>query len=245
MLERLLPLLDVVVLEQNAAGLLEKLLPFPSWFLEYCTDAKASKETLKLDSPFLSDFLGRATEFWNAGVDGLLDSGPWNETSVNGRDWMLHATAVLLSGRRILLLEPAKVPLEETQVLLQKGRQKSLDFRTVKTKQRSLRKVQQRYLALLDAVPDWVLVVHKDGSLLEYSTGRDELFEDMQLEVGRAIADVLPADLAAQILPQLENVISSGRPQMWKYKNAAQSIEILMLATGEDEAMCILRPKSK
>ena len=246
MLERLLPLLDIVLLEPDAGGAFNGLVPFPAWFLDYYPDAKAPETPLDLDWPFLTDFLVKAGEFWNAGEEGALASGSWSETDLSGKERMLQATAIVSSGRKVLLIEPARVPLEEAQVLLQKGRQKNLDFRTVKRKQRSLRKVQQRYLALLDAVPDWVLVIHQDGLILEYSPGRDELFEDIHLETGKKVGDLFPPDLVQQLLPQLENVISSGRPQMWKYRGGRSgAVEILLLATGEDEAMCILRPKSR
>ena len=246
MLERLLPFLDIVLLEQDSSGAFSGLVPFPSWFQDYYPDAKAPETPLHLDWPFLTDFLLKATEFWSAGEEGAVASGPWSETDISGKERMLQATAILSSGRKILLIEPARVPLEEAQVLLQKGRQKNLDFRTVKRKQRSLRKVQQRYLALLDAVPDWVLVIHQDGLILEYSPGREELFEGIHLETGKMVTELFPADLTKQLLPQLENVISSGRPQMWKYRGGRSgSVEILLLATGEDEAMCILRPKSR
>jgi PAS domain-containing protein len=246
MLERLLPFLDIVVVEQELDGSFHGIVPFPQWFLDFFPDARAPETALDFESksPFLSDFISRAAELWKTGEEGSMGSGAWTETDSTGTERTLHATAVSLSGRRILLIEPAKVPVQEAQVLLQKGRQKSLDFRTVKRKQRSLRKVQQRYLALLDAVPDWVFIVHQDGSLVEYSKGRETLFESSDPETGKQISDFLPQDLSAQLSSLIENVISSGRPQMWKYRQESRSIEVLILATGQDEAMCILRRKS-
>lgn len=245
MLERLLPFLDIVVVEQQPDGSFRGTIPFPQWFLDFFPDAHAPETSVDLEtrSPFLGEFISRAAELWNTGEEGSLGSGSWTETDAQGNERTLHATAVCLSGRKILLIEPAKVPVAEAQVLLQKGRQKSLDFRTVKRKQRSLRKVQQRYLALLDAVPDWVFVVHQDGSLLEYSRGREPLFESSEPETGKQLSDFLPHDLSAQLASQIENVISGGRPQMWKYRQESKSIEVLILATGQDEAMCILRRK--
>ena len=243
MLERLFPFLDIAVLEQDSDQSFKGITPFPSWFLAYFPDAKPQETSIHLDWPFLADFLSRAVELWNGSEESSVLSGPWNESDASGKDKMLQATAVLASGRKLLVLEPARVPLEEAQVLLQKGRQKNLDYRTVKRKQQSLRKVQQRYLTLLDAVPDWLLVVHEDGSLLEYSSGRAGLFADIQLQVGKNINHLLPPDFAEELFPQIQNVISSGRPQMWRYRGS-QPVEVLVLATGSDEALCILRPKN-
>ncbi|MCI0411612.1 hypothetical protein L0222_02290 [bacterium] len=246
MLERLLPFLDIAVVEQQPDGSFRGIVPFPQWFLDFFPDAHAPETAVDLESrsPFLGEFISRSAELWNTGQEGSIESGSWTETDAKGKDRTLHAIAVCLSGRKILLIEPAKVPVEEAQVLLQKGRQTSLDYRTVKRKQRSLRKVQQRYLALLDAVPDWVFVVHQDGSLVEYSRGREPLSESTEPESGMQLSDFLPQDLSAQLASQIENVISSGRPQMWKYRQESKSIEVLILATGQDEAMCILRWKS-
>jgi PAS domain-containing protein len=244
MIERLLPFLDIVLLEQQPDGSFQVVVPFASWFLQFYPNAGEAGAAINLDKfPFLADFLTRATELWNKSGEGAVASGAWIESDLSGSDRMLQATAVSVSGRRLLLIEPARVPLQEAQLLLQKGRQTSLDFRTVKRKQKSLRKVQQRYLALLDAVPDWVFVIHQDGSILEYSSGRETLFDSLEPEVGKDIKEVFPADLASQLFFQIDNVISSGRPQLWKYQHANGNLEILILATGQDEAMCILRKR--
>lgn len=245
MLERVLPFLNIVVLEQGPDQTFNVFAPFPSWFLQFYPDAGAADISLNIGGrfPFMNDFLSRAVEFWESGSEGAMPSGPWVETDVSGKDQMLQATAISVSGRRLLLMEPAKVPLEEAQLLLQKGRQTSLDFRTVKRKQKSLRKVEQRYLALLDAVPDWVFVIHRDGSILEYSVGREKLFEITEPEIGKQIGELFPANLASELRSQMENVISTGRPQLWKHQDPAGALEILMLATGTDEAMCILRKR--
>jgi PAS domain-containing protein len=245
MFDRLLPFLDIVALELTQDNAFHVVVPFPSWFLQFYPEAGAAGITINPEEQFsfLGDFLIRAADFWKTGSEGSIVSGAWVETDVSGKDRMLQATAISVSGRKLLLVEPARVPLEEAQLLLQRGRQTSLDFRTVKRKQRSLRKVQQRYLALLDAVPDWVFVVQQDGSILEYSSGREELFESMEPETGKNISDVLPADLATQLIPQIEIVISSGKPQLGKYRRAEGSVEVLILATGQDEAMCILRKR--
>jgi|GEM_PF-6526943 len=245
MIERLLPFLDIVVLEQTEDNTFQVIVPFPSWFLQFYPEAGAAGIALNPEEkfPFLGDFLVRAGDFWKTGTEGSIASGPWVETDLSGKDRMLQATAVSVSRRKLLLLEPARVALEEAQLLLQRGRQTSLDFRTVKRKQKSLRKVQQRYLALLDAVPDWIFVLHQDGTIVEYNTGREQLFESMEPRTGKPISEVLPADLATELQSQTENVISSGRPQLWKYRHAGGSLEILILATGQDEAMCILRKR--
>jgi len=242
MLERLLPFLDIVVLEQMENSGFQIFVPFPSWFLEFYPDAGAADVRLKIGEKFtfLNDFLSRATEFWKHGSEGSLPSGPWIETDLSGKDRMLQAFAISVSSRSILLIEPARVPLEEAQLLLQKGRQSNLDLRTVKRKQKSLRKVQQRYTALLESVPDWIFVIHQDGSILEYSAGREDLFENFEPESGKNVRDVFPGDLATQLIAQLEIVISTGRPKIWKHH---ATLEILMLATGPDEALCVFRKR--
>jgi PAS domain-containing protein len=244
MIERLLPFLDIVLLEQQPDGTFRVVVPFASWFLQFYPNAGEADTTINLDQfQFLSDFLIRAVDLWNKPGEGSMASGAWIETDVSGNDRMLQAIAVSVSGRRLLLVEPARVPLQEAQLLLQKGRQTNLDLRTVKRKQKSLRKVQQRYSALLDAVPDWVFVIHQDGSILEYSSGREPLLDSLEPEVGKDIKEIFPADLAAQLFFQVGNVISTGQPQLWKYHDANGNLEILMLATGQDETMCILRKR--
>jgi PAS domain-containing protein len=243
MLERLFSFLDIVVLEPQPHGGFRGVTQFPRWFLEYHPNAREPGATLHFDSPFFVDFSMRAAEFWNAGVEGLIESGSWTETDDLGKDWMLQATAVVLSQNRYMILVPAQVAMQEAQILLQKGREKTLKYRSVKTKQRSLRKVEQRYETLLTAVSDWIFIVDQASTILEVSSGREELFEEFKPRPGEQLANWVPSDLASQLLPQIQNVISSGRPQLWRYKTSADSLEILILATGQDEAMCILRKR--
>lgn len=243
MLERLFSLLDIVVLEPQAHGGFQGAAPFPQWFLHYHPDAKSAGTVLHFESPFLVDFTMKAASLWNSGSEGSMSSGSWTETDEKGNDWMLQASAAVVSGRKFLLIEPARVPLQEAQILLQKSREKSLDFRTVKRKQRSLRKVEQRYLTLLDAVPDWIFVVDRSGTILEYSSGREELFDEFKPKTGARLGELAPSDLSGQLMSQIENVISTGRAQMWRYRSSVDALEILILATGQDEAMCILRKK--
>jgi PAS domain-containing protein len=242
MLERLLPFLDIVVLEQKENGTFQIFAPFPSWFLEFYPEAGEADVRLKVGEkfPFLNDFLSRATDFWKRGSEGSLPSGGWVETNLSGKERMLQAFAISVSGRSILLIEPARIPLEEAQLLIQKGRQTNLNLRTVKRKQKSLRKTQQRYEALLETVPDWVFVIHQDGSILEYSAGREALFENFELESEKKVNDLFPGDLAPQFMSNLEIVISTGRPKIWKHD---ANLEILMLASGPDEALCVFRKK--
>lgn len=72
--------------------------------------------------PFLENFLFDAEQFWMSATGGRLSSGPWIETSGDQEDIALEASALLVDGDMILLLEDLGSKYLDNVALLQKGR---------------------------------------------------------------------------------------------------------------------------
>ena len=127
-LTELLAALDVIVIEKINDDTFSVVGEIPAWFSWFYAEAAASPGNIRfeLTSPFLENFLIDAEQFWNSGQTGRLNSGSWEEKGPSGREDHLEAGALLLNGRKILLIALLGVAHEERRRLLQIAREKAL-----------------------------------------------------------------------------------------------------------------------
>jgi PAS domain S-box-containing protein len=102
----------------------------PSWFQKLCPDIRPGSlpEPPEEHFPFLLNFLVDAREFWASGNEGRIRSGAWIQVTPDGEEMALEASAVLLKGARILLIESCQYAYSEKQALVQTGRLMALDL---------------------------------------------------------------------------------------------------------------------
>jgi hypothetical protein len=102
----------------------------PSWFQKLCPDIRPGSlpEPPEEHFPFLLNFLVDAREFWASGNEGRIRSGAWIQVTPDGEEMALEASAVLLKGTCILLIESCQYAYSEKQALVQTGRLMALDL---------------------------------------------------------------------------------------------------------------------
>ncbi len=124
----LLAALDVIVIEKKMDDTFSVLGEVPAWFSWFYAEAAVIPANVRFDltSPFLENFLIDAEQFWSAAQPGRLKSGSWEEKGPSGGEDHLEASALLLSGRKILLIELLGIAHEERRRLLQIAREKAL-----------------------------------------------------------------------------------------------------------------------
>ena len=102
----------------------------PVWFKRLCPDLKPG--TLKAPPgerfPFLVNFMEDAYEFWLSREAGRIRSGIWIETTPDGEELALEASALRMEASEILIIESCQYAYSEKQSLIQTGRQMALDF---------------------------------------------------------------------------------------------------------------------
>ncbi|MBE9226787.1 PAS domain S-box protein [Phormidium sp. LEGE 05292] len=109
-----------------------------------------------------------------------------------------------------------------------------------------LRYREAKIKALLDAIPDLVICLKKDGTLLEHQTGKNSsmpLLSDMK--VGNNIYTILPARLGQQFMINIEKTLNTKEMQTWEYQILIHGNwrfrECRMMASGKDEVIAIIR----
>lgn len=85
--------------------------------------------------------------------------------------------------------------------------------------EKDLAKSQAEKQAVLDAIPDLMLIIDQDGNLIDYRKpeGVETNIEIGPETIGRNIADMLPADIAGQYRRCIAQAIASGKTQFYEY----------------------------
>jgi len=152
--ETLLTRLGYAAFEDAGGGELTLLGPAPEWFARAFGEesVRGGRFVPGDSSPFLENFLGEAQQLWDDGQSGAdaphTESGEWIERGADGRDIALEAEALLLEGRRILLVANLQTRYDEKSRMLQLARVDKLAH------EKLLREIQTKEILLHCIVHD-------------------------------------------------------------------------------------------
>ncbi|MDQ3856155.1 MAG: PAS domain-containing protein, partial [Chloroflexota bacterium] len=112
--------------------------------------------------------------------------------------------------------------------------------------ERSLRESEARMRAILDATPDVVFRLDREGRSLDYRASQDDpLYVPSDQITGRALGEVLPEDVARTALEQVQKTLESGRTHMYEYQlqlgDERRDFEARVVVSGQDEVLCTVR----
>jgi PAS domain S-box-containing protein len=116
----------------------------------------------------------------------------------------------------------------------------------IRRSEEALRKSEARNQALLHAVPDLMLRIDRQGTYLDFkgAKGVSRAFPAGGF-LGKRVADVLPADIAREMMARLERAFTGGEVQVFEYEMAvdgvARSYEARLVVSWSDEVLAIVR----
>jgi PAS domain S-box-containing protein len=110
----------------------------------------------------------------------------------------------------------------------------------------SLTRVEARQRALLDAIPDIVFRIHRDGTYLDYSAPRGAASVPQEGIIGsRVTASGLPAEVARAMLQAIERAVDGGRLETLEYDletgGEVRRFEARIVRSGTDEIVATIR----
>jgi signal transduction histidine kinase len=117
---------------------------------------------------------------------------------------------------------------------------------TLENEQRlaALRRSQARNRALLDAIPDLMFRIARDGTYLDYRTETDRDLYDEEV-IGKTVQERLPEPVAGLIMRSIERALAGESVETIEYTldfdHETRHYEGRIVASGEDEVVLIVR----
>ncbi|MEB3180623.1 MAG: ATP-binding protein [Nostocaceae cyanobacterium] len=113
-----------------------------------------------------------------------------------------------------------------------------------------LEKSQRQNQALLNAIPDLMLRIDKDGIYLDYNSPKTlHNFYTNPDVIGLNIYDVLPRELAQQRMHYIKKALATGELQIFEYQFSVNDNiceqEARIVVSGKDEVLVIIRDITK
>ncbi len=109
----------------------------------------------------------------------------------------------------------------------------------------ALRHSEAKHEALLIAIPDLILGIREDGTLVECQVGELMPYWPREQLLGRKVSEVVPAEVADRTLFHMGQALQTGKIQVFEYQLTAlgrvRDFEARMAVSGPQEALLIIR----
>ncbi len=130
--------------------------PVPLWYKRLNHDYISDDNIVYTELfPYLEVFEYEANDFWSTMINGRLKSGIWTESTADGNDITLNATAIYYNGEKYLFIQEVEEGLDGTQMALQMARDQKLAYE-------KLEKAERKLKTLLEYKDKFVSIVSHD-----------------------------------------------------------------------------------
>ncbi|MCK5057998.1 MAG: PAS domain S-box protein [Candidatus Aminicenantes bacterium] len=108
-----------------------------------------------------------------------------------------------------------------------------------------LRESEAQNRAILEAIPDLMFLISRDGEFLSYEAAAKDLYTDPAQFLNKNIYDVLPKELAELTMHYIRRSFESGKIQIFEYQlptgSKAFDWEARMVKVSNDKVLSIIR----
>lgn len=120
------------------------------------------------------------------------------------------------------------------------------EIRERKQAEEALRRSEAKNRALLDAIPDMMFQIHRDGTYLDFKPAKDLTpVVPPEMFLGKNLQEVLPSEVARQAMEYIRRALETNTPQVFEYSlptdGESRDYETRIIASGEDQALSIVR----
>lgn len=120
------------------------------------------------------------------------------------------------------------------------------DIRRRKRREIELHKIQRKIQALINAIPDNMFLIRRDGRFMDCKINSQLLYYLLSDDiVGKNVSEVFEEELAQQTMDAIEDTIISGNLQMYEFQvNKEESqyyFEARIVPRGDEEVLVIIR----
>jgi signal transduction histidine kinase len=239
--------LGMVVLECLEGIRLHVLGTPPEWLSSLWPEAATASAPIALQefSPFLESFVQESESVWQQG-EGVLRSGTWTEVDRTGKEWHLESSALVVGGRRLLVIADVGQHHDAMSGLLQRARENVLIHQAL------LSEIEKKDILLHSIVHDLrgpMVSAHSGLQLLEtedlsirgrrtLDIGMKEL--ERQDRLIRSILDVFAADVKglqrAETTGSTADVLECARAVVESFASVYQLQDVELKLSVRDQS---------
>lgn len=120
------------------------------------------------------------------------------------------------------------------------------DITQQKLNDSALRKIEEENRAIVDAVPDIIFRIDRDGVFIDFrNPSRSPLYAAPEMFIGKKITEVLPSDLSRTALEMMERAFTSRKVETFEYELELNSekryFDDRIVAINDREALSFIR----
>ncbi|MDF2634395.1 MAG: diguanylate cyclase with and sensor [Pelosinus sp.] len=120
------------------------------------------------------------------------------------------------------------------------------DIRGRKRREIELQKIQRNNQALINAIPDNMFLIRRDGRFMDCKINSQLLYYLLDENIlGKNVSEVFPKELAQQTMDAIGEMIISGNLQMYEFHVAREEnqyyFEARIVPSGDEEILAIIR----
>lgn len=126
----------------------------------------------------------------------------------------------------------------------------SFDLTDRKKAEEALRRSEEKNRALLNAIPDMMLQLRRDGTLLDFKKAKEiEPLVPPSEFLGKNLAEVLPPEIVRPTMNYIEQALKTGTVQIFEYpfwmNGEPREYEARIVVSGRDEVLALIRDITK
>lgn len=112
-------------------------------------------------------------------------------------------------------------------------------------REEEIRSISGKNEALINAIPDLMLLIRRDGTFMDYKAKQHILYLMPENFLGKTVGEVMPEVLAKQTMEHIENAFATGNLQRFEYQlpvnHTLQYYEARIVPNGDEEVFAIIR----
>ncbi|MEH1960670.1 MAG: PAS domain S-box protein [Nostoc sp.] len=120
-----------------------------------------------------------------------------------------------------------------------------MDITDRKQAEEKLQESEARYKAILDAIPDLIFRISRDGEYLDLKNEAENITLSREEIVGKNLQELLPSDVAAISQVAIAKTLDSGTLETCEYQLSTplgvRDYEARLVVSGQDEILAIVR----
>lgn len=122
----------------------------------------------------------------------------------------------------------------------------SFDLTERKRAEEALRRSEEKNRALLNAIPDMMFQLRRNGTLLDFKKAKDvEPLVPPSEFLGKNLADILPPEVARPTMHYIERALKTGEVQIFEYplwiNGEPRDYEARIAVSGKEEVLSVIR----